>query len=92
MSTRYRTAVLTVLRSLVVAGCLGPVAEPPLSQTPTTTWVQGTTPTDESPLLPTNATLEQFPTGVGVCEHSRAPVRTSLSQSASTPDYDVHRG
>lgn len=89
MPTRYRTTAFAVLLSLVVAGCLGPAAEPPLSQTPAPTWVQGTTPTDGSPLVPTNATLEQFTTGIGVCERSNVPVGMSISQSASSPEVTM---
>ncbi|KAB1197215.1 MULTISPECIES: hypothetical protein [Haloferax] len=88
MSTRSRTALLAVLVLVVSAGCLANGPEEP-SNTPTGTWVQGTTPSDGSPLVPTDAVMERFTTGVGVCERSNVPVRMNTSQSALEPNVTI---
>ena len=88
MSTRSRIILLAVLVLVVSAGCLANGTEPVTPRTSTGTWVQGTTPTDGGPLVPTDAVL-QFTTGVGVCERSNVPVRMSISQSASEPNVTM---
>jgi hypothetical protein len=89
MSTRSRIILLAVLVLVVSAGCLTNGTEPATPRTPTGTWVQGTTPSDGSPLVPTDAVMERFTTGVGVCERSNVPVRMSISQSASDPNVTM---
>lgn len=88
MSTRSRTTLLVILL-VVSAGCLANGTEPATPRPPTGTWVQGTTPSDGSPLVPTGAVMEQFTTGVGVCERSNVPVGMSISQSASEPNVTM---